>query len=197
MAFTIVKSDGTGLSFDVTINEDFNPEIFVTSHPIEDGSTVSDHAQQLPENFSVRSAVTYTPFFNAGNPNLVPQVGPERVEVVLDFLRSIVGQLVIVQTSRGKIIKNCLLTRFSHSFDVRKVVFFDLQFRVIRIATSQVIQIQATRARRSVSAMVASKVDTGSNSLEVCDPETDPKSALDVEDIGKTFSATLFEVLAD
>jgi len=175
MAFTIVKSDGTSLSFDTTISEEFAPEIAVTNHPIEDGSNISDHAQEMPNNFSVRSIITYTPLSGRSNQNLVPASGSQRVEIVLDFLKSCIAQFLVVETTNGKLIKNCLLTRYNHAFDVRKAVYFELQFRVARIATSQVVQIRTIQHRK--------KVDTGSNSLEVCDP-ADPKYGLDVANIG-------------
>lgn len=194
MAFTIVKADGTGLSFDATISEDYSPEIFVTNHPIEDGSNVSDHAQELPQNFSVRCMITFSPLKGVPNDNLVPVAGPQRVEVVLDFLKSCVGKLVIVQTTHGKIIRNCLLKKYPHTYDVRRAVYFDLQFQVARIATSQVIQIQSTKPKKSVAGLVSSKVDTGSNALEVCDPETDPKAALDVSEIKRSYAATIYDV---
>ena len=134
-------------------------------------------------NFSARSVITYTPFAGTSNRNLVPAVGSQRVEIVLDFLKSCIAQLVVVETTNGKMIKNCLLTKYSHAFDVRKAVYFDLQFRVVRIATSQVVQIKALRHRK--------KVDTGSNSLEVCDPD-DPKTDQDKSNIG--FFAGLFDL---
>ena len=64
--------DGTGaltlglqvfsiLQFDASIEEEHKASVDITDHPVEDGSTMSDHRLQKPREFTLTAIVTNTP----------------------------------------------------------------------------------------------------------------------------------------
>lgn len=131
MATTIFSQlfPGDVLVFD---NVDFvrvNPTIQVTSHPVELGSEVSDHAQTMPLEIQVRGRITETP--------IIPGAGPE---LALAFFERNEGRQMTLTTSRGVFVDMFVLA-YPWAIEGRREVVFDLVLRRVRFAAAIAVPI--------------------------------------------------------
>jgi len=75
---------------DATISENHSYENIVTSHPIEDGSEISDHVISRPERLTMNGFITNSPVNFLGVAlNLIRGIGRNRTEVAFDELLKI------------------------------------------------------------------------------------------------------------
>jgi len=61
LIFKRVKAQIGIIQFDASVSESHNSPSEVTDHPVEEGSTVSDHIRKLPKEFELNGLVTNTP----------------------------------------------------------------------------------------------------------------------------------------
>jgi len=135
---------GPALTFDTSF-ESYRPTASVTKHPVEALSgqlvSISDHAQLMPMQFTVRGLMTETPLANYGGFSLtaseigIPPSGPERVIAARKFLLGLVGSLCSVTTDRFGYVSNVVLTAVPHEVKNERSVWFDCQFEQINLAT--------------------------------------------------------------
>lgn len=131
---TIIRPDGSTLTLDATIEEIYDPNIRVTDHPLEDGGTVSDHAQILPKTLQLQGLMTESPQQNLGGP-----FGIQRILGARNFLQAAAGELLSVVTSRFGTLTNMMMTRYPHRINVKKNMPITLAFKEIRIATAALV----------------------------------------------------------
>jgi len=139
------------LTFDNVDSVRVSPRISVTSHPVEFGAAVSDHAQVEPITITIRGRITETPL-------LVPI--PTAVELALGFFERNEGQLVTVNTSRG-VFADMMITSYDWGIDGRKEIVFDVALKKIRIALAVSVPIPARQPAPAVEASVASSANAG------------------------------------
>lgn len=133
---TIIRSNGEIMTLDVMQSAEFAPDIVVAEHPIDPGSaggaaTVIDSVVQRGLPFTVNGIVSAHVFGPGGEPN--------REQRAVDFLRSIVGELVTVVLPKFRPVTNCLLAAYPHSIDSKSRTPFSLSFRQNDIATATVV----------------------------------------------------------
>lgn len=154
------------LTFD---NVDFvrvSPRTTVTSHPVEFGVQVSDHAQTEPLTISIRGRITETPL-------LIPK--PAAVELALAFLARNERQPMTAVTSRG-IFPDMIVTAYDWEINGRKEIVFDLAMRKVRIAFAVSVLIPARLPAPAVEASVASTANAGVQ--PVVPPPAPPSTSL-------------------
>jgi hypothetical protein len=173
--YTILRPDGSSLTFDGVLSETYSPRVEVTSHPIEDGSAVSDHAQRIPETFGARVVVTETP--SAPRDGLTVG-GPERIQTAIRFLESCVGELLLVGKVRTGLAVSVMLTGYPYTIDGNRRVIFDLSFKQVRIAQAATVEIPASKPPAATASGVASEVDAGQQATTSI-PEGDAAAADD------------------
>ena len=92
---TIVREDGrTTLTFDAVISYALTGTVSVTDHPVETGSTVSDHAQRQPKQLAITGIVSETPYASVASSG-----GADRTAQALAFLDAAAGELLTVVTA--------------------------------------------------------------------------------------------------
>lgn len=99
MSLTISRNDGKSLTFDTVISVDFEPGVIVTANPIEDGSSSTDHAQKLPEQWTATCLLSGAPNETQAGASIIngiPSQGQARLLGAEDFLRESLGQQVFV-----------------------------------------------------------------------------------------------------
>jgi len=64
-----VEGDGAFMEFDATMSEQVTDEAEVTSHPVEDGTDISDHVQLKPRQLSLTQLATNAPLFATPEPD--------------------------------------------------------------------------------------------------------------------------------
>lgn len=99
MSLTISRNDGKSLTFDTVITADYEPGVIVTANPIEDGSSATDHAQRLPEQWTATCLLSGAPNAEQAGASVINGIasqGPPRLQGAEDFLRESLGQLVFV-----------------------------------------------------------------------------------------------------
>lgn len=78
----ITNTDGLRVVLDATLSDDRGQEMGVTSDPIEDGSTVSNHIIKLQGTFSLTGIVTRTPLFEEGTPTRLEDLIEDLFELI-------------------------------------------------------------------------------------------------------------------
>lgn len=157
MPASVIRQDGRGTwTFDATETEDFDPQIEVTDHPIEDGSTVSDHANAKPLTIRLPGLVTETPFADG-----FKATAPNRVKKAVEFFRALEGKLVTVVSQKLGSFENCLLTGYPHTVTVREGVVLQCGFKQITVAQSEQVELPPERIAPKHEASVADEQDVG------------------------------------
>ena len=134
---TIVREDGrTTLTFDAVIRYARVRTISVTSHPVETGSTVSDHAQVQPDQLTITGIVSETPYASVASSG-----GADRTAQALAFLDGAAGELLTVVTAAFGTLRNMVLTRIPTEADNVRRLGFDLEFRQVVLATAGLVDI--------------------------------------------------------
>lgn len=167
-AVSIIRADGsTTLSFDGVLDYTLTSSVAVTDHPIEDGSSVSDHAQKQPKTLSVRGIVTETPYDNVDSSG-----GPDRVARALEFLDAAAGELLTVVTERFGTLSNMALTRYPTTADQVRRLLFDVELKAIKVATAGLIDIPPTApTTSSAAAGLPDEQDVGEQPTTTTDEE--------------------------
>ena len=130
MTTTILRLDTfASLRLDVTTKIQVENQIAVTEHPIEDGSVVTDHAQDLPRRITVEGIVTDTPFQGSA----LDAAFPGRSRRAREFLEGLVGVQVSIQTTKHGTFSPCLLQSWPFTDDgpsrlQTAMVFSEVQF---------------------------------------------------------------------
>lgn len=176
MSTSIIRQDGTAsLTFDAA-TEDYSPAIDVTEHPIEDGSSVTDHAQIRPLVFGITGTVTESPFSDT------EEGGPARVERARDFLEAAQGQLLEVETDRWGTIRNVMLTGWPHQVTSRRSTTFGCTFKVVKIARAGRATIPPRIVSDSVAAGAPGEVDAGEQPTKAIPEERQQSTAARMAD---------------
>lgn len=133
---TIIRPDGSTLTFDSVREYTVTPTVTVTEHPVESGSAIADHARANPDLLAVRAVVTESPFDRQDSAG-----GPDRPLRAFDFLRACVGELVSVVTDRLGTFPSMTITRFPTTVDRMRRLPFDVEFKAVRLAEAGLITI--------------------------------------------------------
>lgn len=156
------------IQLDATLDATLSHTMTVTDFPVEDGSSISDHAQKQPDRVTIRSVVSATPLrvisFDPGR----PRAGFE----VLDELQ-INKELVRIVTDL-KTYDNMMMTSLDapRRKDTKNALMFTASFREVRIVSSQVVTLPPDE---DVQETATKKVEGG----HVTAPPTE--SARDIE----------------
>jgi hypothetical protein len=136
------------VQFDCSVSETHSKEAQITDHPVEEGSTISDHIRRQPESLELNGIVTNHPIIflasiQAPSPlenDLSPT--PDRAEVAYATLREIMdkGELVTVVTSFWEY-ENMAITSMSVTRDAQNgnVLNCNLGLREIIIAKTETV----------------------------------------------------------
>ena len=152
----LVHPDGSSIRFDAVVGGRLAVSDDVTTHPLEDGSSVSDHVTRGPWGVSLRVLHTESPQEGDGG-----ATGPDRVFQALDFLGRCRGELLtLVLDRRFRTIGRLVLTRQSGEIRRLRDLPLELEFRQVRIAYSE-----------RVSPPMADPQESGSSATEDADEQ--------------------------
>lgn len=154
MSVTLTRPNGDTLTFDASPRQSWQPSVAITDHPIEDGSTVSDHAQIQPRRLAITGVVSETPLGEDG--------GPLRVEDAVRFLNEAGegGELLTVETRLGSS-TNWLLESWPHDVTVLRGLVFELSLKQVSIATAETITLPREVPRPRYSDTAPPETDVG------------------------------------
>ena len=164
MPLTIIRPNGSRLTLDAVIREDYRPGAVVTDHPVEAGSVVSDHVQRLPLSLSVEGLITESPYATseiADPDDVLITSGPQRLRQALAFLDAAIGERLEVVSVRLGVFPDMALLAYPHAIDNRRRLPLSLEFRRIRMARAQGVQIAPTATRPEVQAGAPDEQDVG------------------------------------
>lgn len=140
MTVTIVRPDGTSLRMDATIELAFSPDIVMSEHAVDDGSSVVDMVIERGLPFTIRGVVSGTPL---GLPGGVGN--PRRLQDARDFLHACVGEKLTVVDPRLRPITNCLLGPFPHALTIMNGITFEISMKRVQFATTDTVRIPPER----------------------------------------------------
>lgn len=153
--YLLRQSDGAVLTFDAVGSIDRKTSSRATRHPVEDGSTTSDHVQREPDRFSVKDAiVSESPLAGVGS----RATGLARVSEALAWFEESQGELVSLGW-RGELYENLVVTGFPYSYDKLRRRRFSISLEQIRIARADVVFVDLSDVDRTSEASDASTGD--------------------------------------
>ncbi len=172
MSVTLFKPDGSSLTLDLTLREDYRPEVLVTDHPIEDGAVASDHAQRMPLLVTLEGNVTESPYALrvtsarsalSGSPSGATDnlSGPARIQAAIDWLRSAERERLTLVSLRFGAFRDLMLMRWPHSVDLLLRLPLVLELKQLRVATSQAVALSPLTPRVEVQAQTPDEQDMG------------------------------------
>jgi len=140
--------DGTILEFDATVREVHSGSSQPTDHPVEDGSVVTDHVIDQPDELELTAIVSNFPILILASARSEPSVkggDPRtRAEDAYAAIRSLrkAATLVAISTSLREY-ENMLILRESATRDKDTTEILDIQIslRAFRVATSEEAEI--------------------------------------------------------
>jgi hypothetical protein len=110
-----------GIVAQVVVDETHVDELEVTSHPVEQGAMISDHAFKLPSSLTLRYGWSSSPSPQPGLRGLVPSVLPVQSQSIYDIYNKLLSMqvnrdLLTVYTGK-RAYRNMLLTRIEQDTD--------------------------------------------------------------------------------
>lgn len=166
MSVSIIRDDGQTLTLDGTFREQWSQEQRATDHPIEDGSTVTDHLQPLPRSLTLDCSVTETPLGPVSG-----LTGAERVLAARDFLDGCRQQVLSVVTSRFGTLENMALITWTYNITSARSLPLTLRFRELEFAETGSVQIPADAPTEEASDGAPDATDSGTQSTTTVDDD--------------------------
>lgn len=141
MSFTITRPSGEVLRLDRTDAESYSPSSTITEHPIEDGSTVSDHIQSRPLPITVEGIITESPYDRGDVGVLIGRTGVDRINAALEFLRAASTEILTVESTRLGSFSSYGLASYQHRIGVLRELRLSLNLRQVRLAEVETVSI--------------------------------------------------------
>jgi hypothetical protein len=130
-----IDETGESFTFDNITSENYTAPVEVTRQTLEDGATITNHANINPRNATINYLVTETPPSGSGGPP-----PGQRIERAREFLYRARGKLLIAETSSFGVLTNRIFEDMPHEIDQRDGVSFSLSLVEIRFAQSKTVQ---------------------------------------------------------
>lgn len=70
----VISAEDSQIAFDATVSERHRHELKVTEHPVEEGASVSDHAQLEPDVLDIQGIISNTPILLNVEDNIQPSI---------------------------------------------------------------------------------------------------------------------------
>jgi len=152
-------SDGAQMVFDGVLGYSLDPRVILTEHPIEDGSSVSDHAIKMPLRLTMRIQVSESPM--VANESTETITGPARLQEAMRFLSESVGELMTITDTKEGTFESMAIESYPHSYGTHESIQPVITFKQIEIPTSITTEIPATVPRADVAAGAATEKQLG------------------------------------
>lgn len=165
------------IEFDATTREVYSESTTPTDHPVEDGSTVADHAIDKPDEIELIGMVTNTPVLALASQRSRSVLGGPASARANDAYKEIrrlrkTKTLVEVETELGTfpsmLIVGTSVTREARS---RRILDISVRLRLFQTAT-----VETTEAPEPVSTVDSPEPDLGRQQTAPAPPEVDAKS---------------------
>lgn len=161
MTVRITRLDAVESLALVSPSQGFGPSVETTDHPIEDGSTVTDHAQPQPTTISVEGIVSQDPL-----------VGPDQT-LTGELLRDAVAffdraetKPLRVETDRLGDFETVLLESYDHEVDKWDRLAFDLEFKEVEFATFETVEIPPEAPSEGADSEMPDEQDQGKQLMD-------------------------------
>ncbi|WP_252148081.1 phage baseplate protein, partial [Escherichia coli] len=141
----------------------------VTSYPVENGATVSDHVQIKNNKFSLKGRITETPI--KSDPGLLKSAGVNgnRRSLAIDYLNQIMdSRQPFLLVTENKTFENVVLTGIEYTEEASESLVFDLSFEQIRLVSYGTVNTVAlkTQPSKNIGANMKKRVNTEKSSSE-------------------------------
>ncbi|EFG1160729.1 hypothetical protein BR197_004099 [Escherichia coli] len=155
--------------FDAVPNIGVKRQADVTSYPVENGATVSDHVQIKNNKFSLKGRITETPI--KSDPGLLKSAGVNgnRRSLAIDYLNQIMdSRQPFLLVTENKTFENVVLTGIEYTEEASESLVFDLSFEQIRLVSYGTVNTVAlkTQPSKNIGANMKKRVNTEKSSSE-------------------------------
>jgi len=139
MAMVLFRQDDGATLVGNVMRVGHRPVVQLTQHPIEDGSSVVDHAVRQPLTLLVTLAVTETPYTPAAG--AVPLVGAARLQAARDWLDESIGRPVTLLGSKLGDKRDLLIQSYAHDEGQTRALVFDMVLQQVEFATVLTVEV--------------------------------------------------------
>lgn len=174
--YRLTRADGRSLTFDGVASISFSTSNRVTDHPVENGATISDHIQPLPDEVTVVGLVSESPLSWQS-----ARGGEAHVAAAIRFLQESRRELLTLSGPRIGTLSNLALTRFPYEVTAMRGLSLQVGLRRVTVAEAGSVVISVSDPVNTESAdgtgtdyanAFADEVDVGSQATtEVGDDE--------------------------
>lgn len=139
MSTSLVRNNGSRLTFDAVPRLQEAPSITLSQHPLEDGGTITDHSYKNNTPVGLQGVVTYSPLETQTQEETA--TGAERVAAARAFLADLDGELVTLDSSVGTW-EGVVVTRFGARWVARAdAAVFDIEVQEVRLASAESVDV--------------------------------------------------------
>lgn len=163
------QAEGDWLQFDNCIEERHAIAVTASAHPLEDGESVTDHAQRQNDRHTIRAVITESPWRVTG----AESSGPDRIRAALAFIDKCVGTVLTLGLTRTNTVNDALLLGAEYPINNRRQIVVDLTFQVCRFAEATSVKIPALKPVVVVAVGAADEVDAGQQACTAVSTDTD------------------------
>jgi len=144
-------TEGSGpavIEFDATLSQTHIMQASVTRHPVEDGSTISDHIVDQPDAVNLVGVISNTPLVFLGFLGTSPRRAEEAFAKLKEIKES--GKLVEIATSL-KNYTNMAITSVRCTRDAPKgnIIEVSIDLEEVKIATTATATVEENRGRKN------------------------------------------------
>lgn len=151
---TSIVANAVSLTFDSCV-ERYSMPATATQHPVENGVSITDHLQAMPETVVFEGTMTQSPLAGSAAVVLSPSIAPfgsQRVDDARQYLRGLQGRrentvpiLCNLLTERFGILNDYVLNDAPHTIDKGLETVFQCSFSQVRVAVTANVAIQPTQ----------------------------------------------------
>lgn len=161
---------------DATVEEVHNDDLEITDHPVDQGTTISDHAFMRPREVIVKfgfsnSSVPTAPGFNPGNiipSSLLSGSSPKQIKTIYDKLLTLqVNRTLITVVTGKRTYKNALIRSLRVHTDktTEETLMVEATFREMILASTQVVTVAAPPEDQKDKTKTQPPITSGTKSL--------------------------------
>jgi len=158
--FSSFKSYGAGeLTFDLITAETHNFNSTVTSHPVEDGSEITDHIQNEPESGSISGLISNFSIFSKG---LISNRAQDAFDLLYEMwkARELVTIVTVLKTYENMAIVSSPVARDDESGES---IVFQIDFQQVNVVKLQTVTLETEIKLKGLTKARQKQVSPGVN----------------------------------
>ena len=161
MSVSIIRPNGETFTLDAVTERSYSPGNQLTEHPIEGGSTITDHIHRQNTPIVIRGIVTESPYAGSGG-----TTGVQRIQDALAFLEAAAPEALQVVDDRLGVFEDMGLVSWPHRLNQRRNLSIVITLKQMRFAEAGFVDIPPEVVAETVDSSAPEEQDVGEQPAE-------------------------------